>query len=84
MAEAVVHTVPSETTFVEDASTIGQDFRRYFHRNGDAFLAISLTLGAILLNRMILRRELKRLSFNVEIFPDDVWGDYGTSILNDD
>lgn len=84
MTEATIHPIPSETTVHEDVSTLAQDFKRYFHRNGDAFLMLTLTTVGIMMNRVILRRELRRLSFNVEIFPDDAWGDYGNSHFDED
>lgn len=84
MSEAIVHPIPSETTIVEDATSLAGSIKRYFHRNGDAFLAMALTMGAIAVNRSILRHELKRLNFNVEIYPDDEWGDYGNARFDED
>lgn len=84
MTEAHIHPVPSDTTVVEDATSLFGHFKRYFHRNGDAFLAMTLTGVAILINRAVLRHELRRLTFNVEIFPDDAWGDYGNDRFDDE
>lgn len=84
MSEAIIHPVPSETTVTEDASSLFGHLRRYFHRNGDAFLALTLAGVAIVINRAVLRHELKRLTFNVEIFPDDEWGDYGNRHFDED
>lgn len=84
MTEAIMHPVPSETTVTQEVSSLSTEMRRYFHRNGDAFLMIALSVGAMFVNRLILRRELKRLQFQVEIFPDDSWGDYGVQRFDDD
>lgn len=84
MTEATVHALPAETTITEDVSNLMTDLKRYFHRNGDAFLMLGLTAASLLANRAILRRELKRLSFNIELYPDDEWGDYGNDRFDDE
>lgn len=85
MAEAVLHPIPSETTVVEDASSLFGEVGRYFRRNKHVFVIIATTIGGVFVNRIILRREIRNLHFNVEVHSlDDDWGDYGLRYTDDE
>lgn len=76
MAETtVIHTIPSETTISEDITTVLDDLRVFYHNNRDLCLIVGAVATAVLLNRSILRRELKRLSFSAEFYPFDMIDD---------
>lgn len=76
MSEATIHTLPSETTITEDLSRLGDDTKRFFARNRNTAIVVLAIGTAILINRSILRRELRRLNFSVDVFPYDM-GDLG-------
>lgn len=84
MSEAVLHPVPSETHVREDLSHIYSDYRRFITRNRDVIITSLISLGALFVQRAMLRQELRRLNFAVEIFPEDEWGDYGNSRFDED
>lgn len=71
MNEATFTVAPSETTIVEDVHNIIDDTRSFVHRNRDVLLVIGAVGISMFIIRGILRKELKRLSFNVEVFPFD-------------
>lgn len=67
----VIHTLPAETTVTEDLVTLYDDARTFYHRNRDVIIIVSVIGVSLIINRAILRRELRRLNFTAEFFPYD-------------
>lgn len=65
----VIHTLPAETTVSEDLQSVYVDYKRFYHRNRDVLIVVGAIGVALLINRAILRRELRRLNFTAEFFP---------------
>lgn len=65
----VIHTLPAETTVSEDLGSLYSDYRLFYHRNRDVVIIVGAIGVALLINRAILRRELRRLNFTAEFFP---------------
>lgn len=70
MAEAIVHPVPSETTIIEDTRDLASTMKRFYYNNREVVLITTVIGVALLINRRMLRKELKRLNFEVEVFGD--------------
>lgn len=83
MSGTYVHPTPSETTFVEDAKEVRVFFRRFYERNHTAIISTVVLGVSTILTRVMLRRELKRIHFAVEIFPDDQFDPYDDQLFND-
>lgn len=70
MNDAFVHPVPSETTLVDDTRDLATTLHRFYRRNREVVLITTVIGASLVLNRRMLRRELKRLNFVVEVFGD--------------
>lgn len=70
MSEATIHTIPTEVSIVEDIHTVFDDVKTSYHRNRDVCIMVGVTIGALFVYRAILRRELKRLQFTIEVLGD--------------
>lgn len=68
MNDAHVHTIPADTTVVEDTRELVTSLRTYYAKNRDIVLIASVIGLSLLVTRRMLRRELKRLNFVVEVF----------------
>lgn len=67
----VIHTIPADTTVSEDLGAVYLDYKQFYHRNRDVIIIVGAIGVALLINRAILRRELRRLNFTAEFFPYD-------------
>lgn len=76
MADAVMRTVPAETSITEDVKTLVDDARAFVHRNRDVLIVVSALGVSLLINRAIMRRELKRLNFTIDVYPSDGFDEY--------
>lgn len=69
-AEAVVHPVLSATTVTEQTNDLTQQVKEFFDRNHTC-ISVAAVLGvSLFLTRAIVRRELTRLKFIVEVVSD--------------
>lgn len=68
MSDTSEHMVASVTVdeVVESASVVSQ---RFYQKNRDIILIVGVVLVVLWINKRSLRSELKRLNFNVEVFP---------------
>lgn len=71
MMATEIHTVPADTTISEDLTSVFDDAKRFYDENKGVVLVIGAIAVSILINRSILRRELRRLNFTAEFFPYD-------------
>lgn len=70
MTDAHVHTVPAETTVVEDTRELVTSLRAFYSKNREIVLVTTVIGLSLFITRRMLRRELKRLNFVVEVFGD--------------
>lgn len=69
MTEATMRTVPAETSITEDMRTLLDDTRAFYHRNRDVIVIVGAIGISLLISRSIIRRELKRLNFTIDVYP---------------
>lgn len=70
VAEAVVHPVLAATTVTEQTNDLTQQVKEFFDRNHTS-ITVAAVLGiSLFLTRAIVRRELTRLKFIVEVVSD--------------
>lgn len=75
MSEAVVHPILSATTVSEQSHDLTQQAKEFYDRN-HTVISVAAVLGiSIFLTRSIVRRELTRLRFVVEVVSDPDFGD---------
>lgn len=79
MTEAVMHAVPAETSITEDVRTLYDDTRTFVYRHRDVIIVVTAIGVSLLISRTIIRRELKRLNFSVDIYPGDGFDEYDLS-----
>lgn len=71
MSDAIVHPVLASTTVTEEARDFVVDLKKFYQRhNVPLGVGVVLVLSAFL-NRSLLRRELTRLHFAVEVFESE-------------
>lgn len=70
MNDAYAHGVPSETTVLEDTRDLARSMRLFYANNREIVLITTVIGLSILVNRRMLRKELKRLNFSIEVFGD--------------
>lgn len=68
MNDAHVHPVPADTTVVEDTRELVTSLRTYYTKNREIVLITTVIGLSLYVTRRMLRRELKRLNFVVEVF----------------
>jgi hypothetical protein len=66
-AEAVVHPVLASTTVVEQSHDLTQQVRDFYDRNHTVISVAGVLALSLFLTRSIVRRELTRLKFIVEV-----------------
>lgn len=71
MSDPVIHTIPSEVSISADIQNLFDDTKAFVHRNRDLCIIIGVIGITVVLNRSMLRRELRRLQFTAEFFPYD-------------
>lgn len=69
MTEATMRTVPAETSITEDMRTLLDDARTFYHRNRDVIVIMGGLGVSLLIARSMMRRELKRLNFTIDVYP---------------
>lgn len=69
-AEAIVHPVLSATTVTEQTNDLTQQVREFYDRNHTAISIAALLGVSLFLTRAVVRRELTRLKFIVEVISE--------------
>lgn len=69
-AEAVIHPVLASTTVTEQTQDLTQQFKDFYDRNHTVISVAGVLTLSLFLTRSIVRRELTRLKFIVEVVSD--------------
>lgn len=70
MSEAIVTPVLASTTVTEEARDLQLALRQFYERHHTPIVIVGVIIAGAVLNRSIIRRELKRLHFAVEVIAD--------------
>lgn len=70
MSEAIVHPVLAATTVTEQAHDVTQQVKDFYDRNHTVIAVTAVLAVSLVLTRAIVRRELTRLKFIVEVVSD--------------
>lgn len=70
MSEATVHPVLAATTVSEQTRDLAQGLKDFYERHHVAVSVAGLLLVGMFVNRALIRRELTRLKFSVEVVAD--------------
>lgn len=73
--EAIVRPVLAATTVVEQTNDFGQQLREFYDRNHTLITVTCVLAVSGFLTRTIVRRELTRLKFIVEVVADPEYPD---------
>lgn len=76
-SEATVHPVLAATTISEQSRDLAQGVREFYDRHHVPIAVAGLLLVGMFINRALIRRELTRLKFSVEVFSDGDLVDLG-------
>lgn len=69
-AEALVQPVLAATTVSEQSRDLVQNMREFYDRNHVAISIAAVFAVSVFINRALVRRELTRLRFAVELIPE--------------
>lgn len=77
MTELHAHPVPAETTIVDDSRTLLRSIVYFYDRNRVVLAVTGVIAVSLLVNRAMMRRELRHLNFAIDIYPDGSVGEDG-------
>lgn len=73
--EALIHPVLSSTTVAEQTSDVIQQIKEFYDRNHTTLSVAAVLAASLFLTRVIVRHELTRLHFIVDVISDSDFTD---------